>query len=212
MIETAYDLPHKVEGLHYMYAIKEWLAPHLRKIEQHSRPHAFKFYMKEDGQAGMLYRHWSSEGSWRGDEDGGPLVILASLPTGSPSLYRATSAHQNSVDVIQSGVKHCADRFTMKEREWWENFLRIEEKKRALWQNMTEHELRCGGGVGWYLKSLKECAEPAKKVDVVETEDVQRKKRTIEKLYAKENAFKQVLGFSTASGPGKTNTFQTFMK
>ncbi len=110
-------------------------------------------------------------------------------------------------------MKNCADQFTIKEQEWWENFVDVEEKKHTLWQNMTEDELRCGGDVARYLKNSKEYMEPENAVEVVDMEDVQRKKRTIKKLYAKENAFKPVLLFPAATGLGqKQRTFQRIIK
>ncbi len=57
-IEEAYDMPHKVEQLRYMYAIKDWLLPFMNNMTQHSGPHAFKFEHSEDGEVCMMYKNW----------------------------------------------------------------------------------------------------------------------------------------------------------
>eukprot|EP00795_Rhopilema_esculentum_P009816 gene9816-18387_t len=84
LIKHAYALLHEVEVLQYVFAIKSWLTPHISKIQQHSRPHAFKFEACDNGKAGMFYKNWSSEGEWKGDENGNYFF----MPAGSLSLSR----------------------------------------------------------------------------------------------------------------------------
>ena len=159
-VNVAYEVPHKVEQLHYLHAIKEWLTPHIVTIEQHSRPHAFKFEATPNGDVGMLYRNWSSKGSWIGNTDRKPFILMKSYPTGAPPLLRGTSMHQNTMDQIEKGVKNCDKCFNSEEREWWKEFLQQEQAKRSNWEEISEEELVEGGAVDWYLNKLQPCEEP----------------------------------------------------
>ena len=178
--------------IRYVFAIKDWLGPYIAQIKQHSRPHAFKFEIERNGQVGMWYRHWSSEGDWKGDEAGNPFFLLEGLPSGKPSLSRGMSLQQNSLDVIESGVNSCSQRFTVQEREWWEKFVEEEKNKREMWESMTDEELAVAGSLSWYLDILKPYKKPNEVKDS-ETQDVASKKRAVEQLQAKSNMFKQVI-------------------
>ncbi|XP_065060494.1 uncharacterized protein LOC135687774 isoform X1 [Rhopilema esculentum] len=181
-IQGAYDLPHRVEVFKYMYVVKDWLSP----IQLHSRPHAFKFELCTNGKAGMWYCHWSSQGDWKGDDEGNPFYLLKGLPSGKPLLSRGLSLQQSSKEVISSGVRSCSERFTLQEREWWNGFVEEEERKRRMWESFTDQELIHGGQLNWYLDRLKKFQPPQKNTKE-ETKDVRAKKQTVEKVICEVN-------------------------
>ena len=132
------------------------------KAQQHSRPHAFKFEACDNGKAGMVYRNWSSEGEWKGDENGNHFFILEGLPAGSPSLVRGICSRQNSMEVNTTSLRSCNERFALKEREWWEKFEEEKRTKRFMWESLTDKELSKAGNFNWYLNKLKKFSEPGR--------------------------------------------------
>ena len=46
-----------------IYDIVGWMSEKINKIENHSRPHNFKFE-KIAGEVNLFYRHWSSSEEW----------------------------------------------------------------------------------------------------------------------------------------------------
>lgn len=193
-VKVAYELPHKVEQLHYLHAIKDWLTPHIVTIEQHSRPHAFKFEATATGEVGMLYRNWSSKGGWIGDVDGKPFILMKRYPIGAPPLLRGTSIHQHTMDQIEKGVKHCTERFNREEKEWWEQFLQQEQAKRSNWEEITEEQLVEGGAVDWYLDKLEPYREPPASREE-ENAEVLTKIQVIRKKFEQSTTFKPVRKF-----------------
>ena len=67
---------------------------------------------------------------------------------------------QNSLNVIESRVNSCSQRFTVKEREWWEKFAEEEKNKQEMWESIIDEELAVAGSLSWYLDSLKPCKKP----------------------------------------------------
>eukprot|EP00795_Rhopilema_esculentum_P005615 gene5615-10825_t len=89
-------------------SLREKTSKVLSHLEQHSRPHAFKFQLSDDGsEVYMWYRHWSSEGDWVGDSDDKPFHVLSGYPNREPTLLRATYASQNPMEAIENGVRYC---------------------------------------------------------------------------------------------------------
>ena len=102
----------------------------------------------------MWYCHWSSEGDWKGDDEGNPFYLLKGLPSMKPSLSRGLSLQQSRMEVISSGVRSCSGRFILQEREWWNSFGEEEGSKRHMWESFTDQELIHGGQLNWYLDKL----------------------------------------------------------
>ena len=191
-IDISYDHPHNTERLSYIFDIKTWLIPFINRLEQHSRPHAFKFQLSDDGsEVDMWYRHWSSKGDWVGDSDGKPFHVLSGYPNGEPTLLRATYASQNSMEAIESGVRYCDERFTAAERQWWREFLVEEKTNRAGWNDISEEELQNGGGLGWYFHKLEEYEKLAVPI-FRESQDVEKKLNAVRERIAKSQKFKAV--------------------
>ena len=53
-----------VSWLTFVYDIRQWIAPCLEEIHQHTIPHVFLFRRNAEGRAEMLYKRWTKD-SWQ---------------------------------------------------------------------------------------------------------------------------------------------------
>ena len=135
VVKNAYMPRPVVEIVGMLFGYKDWLIPHLNSVKYRSRPHAFKFELTENGDVGMWYKHWASEKTWQGQEENGkvaPLIVLRSIPPGSPSALKPSFSDQYNMEKIASEYEGAKGRMLDDEAKWWEDFIKSETEKRAL--------------------------------------------------------------------------------
>lgn len=120
-----------------VYAIREWLLPHMKAVHNLHDFHVFSIVRNENGEAEMSCKPWSM--SQYDVESHPPLTLLKSKPTGVPELVKP---NYGAIDLarLKGMVKKCVDVGVFKdeeEREWSE-FLENEERLVASFDDVQE--------------------------------------------------------------------------
>lgn len=135
-----------------LYSIKEWLAPNLRKVKNHTKPHAFKFQRSPNGTVECHYKMWARDFAWKG-----PIRFLRSCPSGVPSLLRPCYSKQVDLEVAKASIVACFARLRGNEILWWEEFLERSKRKRVFWSQMDLNSHVSSGH--WILSEFEEVEE-----------------------------------------------------
>ena len=137
----------------------------------------------------------ASEKTWKGQEENGkdaPLIVLRSIPPGSPSALRPSFSDQYNMEKVASEYEGTKGRMLDDEAKWWEDFIKSETEKRALWDTLEERNLMTIGGDHHPLQFLKEHKQQPKNGEQLTQNELTRRLE-IDKLIEKENSFKPVI-------------------
>lgn len=123
-------------SLCHLYAIKEWLNPHMCGLHNLRCYYHFAF-RRENESVLMHYKQWNSE-SWDSTKYT-PVKLLDSLPTGLPSILKPdyTAVDLKKLEGMVSKAKQIGA-FKLHEVQQWNEFLENEKKKAALYE-LAEH-------------------------------------------------------------------------
>ena len=120
-------------ALNHLYAIREWLEPHMCGLHNLRQFYHFAF-VSENEEVVMHYKQWNSE-KWDTVKYQ-PLKILNGLPTGIPPLIKP-DYEAVELKKIEHTVNKCSEigAFGEKEVEDWSEFLAEETKKAEMYDN-----------------------------------------------------------------------------
>ena len=189
--ESYTPLPETFD-LEYVFDISAWLEGHIATIKNHVYPHAFKFFLGENGKANMLYKNWAQDKIWQ-PTAGEPLIVLPTVPNGIPKLIRPYLAGKESTSPsdLRSKLKGSSHRMSEEQLRWWESFIWREEATRAEWEGLTDKEVTAQEDEKWTLQHLTKYNAKTKK-DKPADPATERQKTELERLLAKENSFPPV--------------------
>lgn len=173
-----------------IFDIKSWLRPYIATLKHHSNPHAFRFKLNEQGQVEMTYRNWAmaSKKEWLPKE--GPFHIMEEMPEGYPPLLRPDNLRCPTAENMEGALKHVAVRMSPEELNWWNEFVKYERKKRALWEHMTDEDYETAGS-HFDLMSMRSVT-PLKNEKPEQDEAYKKREKALNELIAKKNSFPPV--------------------
>ena len=120
-----------------VYAIREWLLPHMCCIHGLYGFHHFAIELNNEGKAELHYKPWCTS-QWD-DDLYQPLILLKSIPQDIPELVKPDYA---AIDIgrLRSMVRKCTEVGVFKEKEVseWLEFLHEEEKKAEEFDDVDE--------------------------------------------------------------------------
>ena len=119
-------------ALSHLYAIREWLEPHMCGLHNLRQFYHFAFVI-ENGEVMMHYKQWSSE-KWD-EKKYPPLQILEGLPSGIPSLIKP-DYEAIELKKLENMVEKCSEigAFQNDDVEQWTEFLEEEKKKAEMYE------------------------------------------------------------------------------
>lgn len=175
-----------------IFDIKSWLRPYIATLKHHSNPHAFRFILNGQGQVEMSYRNWAiaSKKEWLPKE--GPFHIMEVMPEGYPPLLRPDNLRTPTAEIMEGALKHVAVRMSPIELNWWNEFVKNERKKRALWEHMTSADYETAGS-HFDLMSMRNMSLPKpEKPEQDHDEGYQKREKALKELIDKKNNFPPV--------------------
>ena len=130
----------------HLYAVREWLLPHMKQVHGLNNFHTFVFTRNEDGKAVLHFKAWCST-KWE-SADYKPIVLLNSLPQAVPELVKP---NYNAVDLgkLRSMVDKCVTNgvFRNEEKTEWLTFIENEGKVADAYEDVEEIVYNTGEGV-----------------------------------------------------------------
>ena len=126
-------------ALDHLYAIKEWLWPHMKGLHGLRSHYHFAFLMENESVV-MHYKQWSSD-DWDASEYS-PVEVLNSLPSGMPNILKPD---YETVDLrrLQGMVAKGKEIGALGEEDvnQWNTFLEKEREKSVLYDSAERIEL-----------------------------------------------------------------------
>ena len=193
VLEDSYTPRPIVEVLEGIFDIKKFLKDYLpTKLQNHSRPHSFKFFLTAEGTVAMNYKHWAVDKEWLplDDKTGQvePLVLLEQpLPVDRvPELCPPSWDSKVDLDRVEAALAGNDYRFTKKESEWWDLFVREKRAESAICKADVDAMAR----TLWPVLLLSQWREPRR--TVVKDDEYARREETMAMLVTKRNTFNRV--------------------
>ena len=125
IIHNSFKEKPMVESLELKYNVKDWIAPYIRPINNHTEPHAYKFVMNNaTNLCEVFFKRFAVDPVWE------PLdVLLSPIPVGNPPIVRPTWEKQCPIDDLRSKIRTCTYMLSNVEEQWWEKYITDLEKK-----------------------------------------------------------------------------------
>lgn len=124
----------------HLYAVREWLLPHLQQLHGLNNFHSFVFARNAEGKAVLHFKAWCTS-QWEVDAYE-PVELLRTIPNGLPDLikpnYEAVEIHK-----LRSMVEKCTNNgiFKSVEKEEWLTFLDKEQEQANLYEDVQERNV-----------------------------------------------------------------------
>ena len=123
-----------------LYAVREWLLPHMQQLHGLSGFHSFTILRNAEGKAVLHFKPWCT--TQREDEAYEPVELLRTIPTDLPDLIKP---NYSTVDLakLRSMVDKCTSNGVFKtiEKEEWMKFLTNEQHQAELHEGVEERNL-----------------------------------------------------------------------
>ena len=88
--ETTQEGAHaQYANIPHLYAVREWLLPHMQQLYGLNNFHSFVFVQNTEGKAALHFKAWCKS-QWEVDAYE-PVELLRTIPTGLPDLIREHS-------------------------------------------------------------------------------------------------------------------------
>lgn len=119
-------------ALNHLYAIREWLEPHMCGLHNLRQFYHFAFVTEND-EVVMHYKQWNSE-KWDSKKYP-PLKLLQSMPTGIPVLIKP-DYEAIELKKLENMVEKSSEigAFQKEEAQQWTEFLAEEKKKAEMYE------------------------------------------------------------------------------
>ena len=118
-----------------LYAVREWLLPHMQQLHGLSGFHSFVILRNTEGKAVLHFKPWCTS-QWEADAYE-PVELLRTMPTGLPDLIKP---NYSAVDLpkLRSMVEKCTNNgiFKTVEKEEWTTFLNNEQQQADLYEGV----------------------------------------------------------------------------
>lgn len=166
--------------------VKSWITPHVSKLINHSRHHAFRFKFSS-GVIKMCYRNWSKAEpkEWK------PAVsILNEMPVGMPALLRPDYRKCPTVEELGAGLVCSKVRLAPKEIEWWSSYIDKQKSQRLTMTTLTDDELKVAGAAAFSLVGIR--YRQQEQVEDVNDDVTEKRIKDIDDLIEKTNTFPDV--------------------
>ena len=123
----------------HLYAVREWLLPHIKQIHGLNTLHSFVIKRNKDGYAVLNFKAWCTS-QWDASNAYEPVVLLdGNLPEGAPDIVKP---NYEVVDFnrLRSMVEKCVTNgiFNSVEEREWMAFLEEEERTASAYDNVVE--------------------------------------------------------------------------
>lgn len=129
----------------HLYAVREWLLPHMKQLHGLNSFHSFVIKRNDDGKAVLYFKAWCTT-KWDSEEFD-PVPLLNSLPQGVPELIKPNYA---AVELakLRRMVDKCVTNgvFRNEEKTEWLNFLQKEDELASAYEDVEELVYRPGDG------------------------------------------------------------------
>lgn len=130
----------------HLYAIREWLLPHMKKLHGLNSFHSFVMIKNEDGKAALHFKTWCTT-KWETADEYDPIILLDSLPQGVPELLKP---NYDAVDLskLRGMVDKCVTNgiFKNEEKAEWLTFIENEKKVADVYEDVEEQVYETGDG------------------------------------------------------------------
>ena len=127
-----------------LYAIREWLKPHMEGLHNLRLYYHFAVCREADSTVTLHYKQWNSE-AWDAEKYP-PLKPLLSLPTGVPHILKPDYTAVD-LDRLESMVTKASDIGALNENDVkeWKTFLEEEKQKRMQYETAEVVEVQQKG-------------------------------------------------------------------
>ena len=130
----------------HLYAVREWLLPHMKQIHGWNSFHSFVITRNDDRKAVLHFKAWCTT-KWESVEQYDPIVLLNDVPQGVPELLKP---NYSVVDLskLRTMVDKCYTNgvFRQEEKTEWLSFIEKEEKVADGYENVDEIVYKTGDG------------------------------------------------------------------
>ena len=120
-----------------VYAVREWLLPHIQQLHGLNNFHSFVIVRNPEGKAVLHFKPWCT--SQREAEAYEPVELLRTIPADLPDLIKPNC---EAVDLprLNSMVEKCANSsiFKSEEKEEWMGFLNKEQDQADLYKSVED--------------------------------------------------------------------------
>lgn len=124
----------------HLYAVREWLLPHMQQLHGLNNFHSFVFARNAEGKAVLHFKAWCTS-QWEVDAYE-PVELLRTIPTGLPELIKP---NYEAVEIrkLRSMVEKCTNNgiFKSVEKEEWLTFLDKEQEQANLYEDVQERNV-----------------------------------------------------------------------
>lgn len=121
-----------------LYAVREWLLPHMKQLHGLNNFHNFVIERNEDGKAVLNFKAWCTS-QWDADAYEPVVLLDGNLPEGVPDIVKP---NYDVVDFnrLRSMVEKCVTNgiFNSVEEREWLAFFEEEERTASAYDNVVE--------------------------------------------------------------------------
>lgn len=125
-ISACYENPPEVKMIRSIYNYRDWLSPYLPKLTGHTKPHVFCFFVNGTGAVEMQWRDFTStDETWKCGHDDKPIIILNSIPDGTPQLIEPLPID----DKIKVATRKTYDKLNASQQQFYEDLFSAKEQE-----------------------------------------------------------------------------------